>query len=167
MLPLLLSTQEATCHRSPHLFWSCAMQTNRLTRPIPTSQGLDRLVHTSCALYIPEKFSPLDFISAAAISKHSVRPYETVEALARKTGKPIDATFGDEDYSALAQTLLSTPQYAGNLRRPKQHSIHISSSQICLSILIGSDVMEDSRYAARGLCQSGEVVISTAKEGSS
>ncbi|CAB3809627.1 hypothetical protein LMG28614_07086 [Paraburkholderia ultramafica] len=31
----------------------------------------------------------------------------------------------------------------------------------------GSDVMDDSRYAARGLCQSGAVVTSTAKERSS
>ncbi len=31
----------------------------------------------------------------------------------------------------------------------------------------GSDVMDDSRYAARDLCQSGEVEISTAKERSS
>ena len=33
--------------------------------------------------------------------------------------------------------------------------------------LYGSDVMDDSRNPARGLCQSGEVVISTAKERSS
>ncbi len=32
---------------------------------------------------------------------------------------------------------------------------------------VRSDVMDDSRYAVRDLCQSGEVVISTAKERSS
>ncbi len=32
---------------------------------------------------------------------------------------------------------------------------------------VRSDVMDDSHYAARDLCQSGEVVISTAKERSS
>ncbi|MFL9898022.1 histidine phosphatase family protein [Paraburkholderia fungorum] len=64
------------------------------------------------APYIPEKFGPPDFIFAAAISKNSARPYETVEPLARKIGKPIDATFADQDYSALAQTLFTAPQYA-------------------------------------------------------
>ncbi|HKR46637.1 MAG TPA: hypothetical protein VJU59_44425 [Paraburkholderia sp.] len=64
------------------------------------------------ALYIPKTFESPDCIFAAAISKHSARPYETVEPLARKIGKPIDATFADQDYSALAQTLLSSRQYA-------------------------------------------------------
>lgn len=65
------------------------------------------------ATYIPETFGSPDFIFAAAISKHSARPYETVEPLAKSTGKPIDATYADQDYGALASDLLSKPDCAG------------------------------------------------------
>ncbi|MDH6150422.1 hypothetical protein [Paraburkholderia tuberum] len=81
--------------------------------PNLSEQGFARA--RSLATYIPETRETLgspDFIFAAAISKHSARPYETVEPLAKATGKPIDATFADQDYSALASTLLSTPPYA-------------------------------------------------------
>jgi broad specificity phosphatase PhoE len=37
------------------------------------------------ATYIPQTFEPLDFLYAAAISKHSARPYETVKPLSLKT----------------------------------------------------------------------------------
>ena len=65
------------------------------------------------ASYIPNTFGAPDFIVAAAISKHSARPYETVEPLAKRTGKPIDATIADQDYRALASDLLSVGDYAG------------------------------------------------------
>jgi hypothetical protein len=65
------------------------------------------------ASYIPDTFGTPDFIVAAAISKHSARPYETVEPLAKRTGKPIDATIADQDYGALASDLLSGGDYAG------------------------------------------------------
>jgi len=77
--------------------------------PNLSEQGFARA--TNLATYIPETLGSPDLIFAAAISKHSARPYETVEPLAKVTGKPIDATFADQDYSALASTLLSTPEY--------------------------------------------------------
>jgi broad specificity phosphatase PhoE len=65
------------------------------------------------ATYIPKTFGDPDFLFAAAISKSSARPYETLEPLAKATGKPIDATIADNDYGVLASDLLSDPKYAG------------------------------------------------------
>jgi len=61
--------------------------------------------------YIPQTFGA-DFILAAASSKHSARPYETVQPLSKTTGKPIDATIADQDYGFLANELLSDTIYA-------------------------------------------------------
>ena len=62
--------------------------------------------------YVPATFGPPDAIFATARSKHSNRPFETVEPLANKLGVIIEQTFADQDYGALAATLLSTPTYA-------------------------------------------------------
>ena len=43
---------------------------------------------------------------ATAISKHSQRPIQTVQPLAQSLGIPLDATFSDQDYGALAKLLL-------------------------------------------------------------
>jgi phosphohistidine phosphatase SixA len=63
--------------------------------------------------YIPKEFGVPDFIFAAAISKHSARPYETVKPLSKKTGVPIDATIADQEYGVLASELLSHAHFAG------------------------------------------------------
>jgi phosphohistidine phosphatase SixA len=63
--------------------------------------------------YIPNEFGAPDFIFAAAISKHSARPYETVKPLSKRTGVPIDATIADQDYGFLASELLKDTDYAG------------------------------------------------------
>jgi hypothetical protein len=49
--------------------------------PDLSSDGLARA--QKLANYIPATFGAPEFIFAAAISKHSMRPYETVEPLAR------------------------------------------------------------------------------------
>lgn len=64
------------------------------------------------AKYIPRTFGTPDFIIATAISKHSARPYETVLPLAKKVGKPIDATIADQDYRALAADLMSLEKFS-------------------------------------------------------
>jgi broad specificity phosphatase PhoE len=61
-----------------------------LTEPDLPPAGYARAV--KLATYIPGTFGTPDFIFSAAISKHSARPYETVEPLAKRTGKPINAT---------------------------------------------------------------------------
>ncbi len=65
------------------------------------------------AQYIPSEFGPIDFIFAAAISKHSARPYETVRPLAKATGVRIDASIADQDYPVLADDLVNDAQYDG------------------------------------------------------
>lgn len=65
--------------------------------------------------YIPTTFGTPDFVFAAALSKRSARSYETVVSLAKKIGVPIDATFADQDYAALATELLSKPEYSGKI----------------------------------------------------
>jgi broad specificity phosphatase PhoE len=62
--------------------------------------------------YIPHEFGAPDFIFAAALSKHSARPYETVQPLAKRVGVPIDATIADQDYGVLASDLLTDADYA-------------------------------------------------------
>jgi hypothetical protein len=68
---------------------------------------------TALAKYIPDTFGEQDFIFASAISKHSARPYETVQPLSKRTGVPIDAIIADQDYAVLAQDLLSDASFAG------------------------------------------------------
>jgi phosphohistidine phosphatase SixA len=62
--------------------------------------------------YVPQEFGNPDFIFAKAISKHSARPYQTVQPLSEAINVAIDATFADQDYGALASTILSSAQYA-------------------------------------------------------
>jgi len=65
--------------------------------------------------FITDKFGKPDHIFAAAISRNSARPYDTVLPLSQLTGVPIDATVADNDYGVLAQELLENKQYSGSL----------------------------------------------------
>src|ERR1700738_1275483 len=62
--------------------------------------------------FIPATFGIPQCLIATSISKHSVRPIETLEPLSTKIGVSVDATYADQDYSALASQLLSEPRYA-------------------------------------------------------
>jgi broad specificity phosphatase PhoE len=62
--------------------------------------------------YIPATFGIPRFLIATSISKHSTRPIETIQPLSEKTGIPIDASYADQDYGALASQLISEPRYA-------------------------------------------------------
>src|ERR1700730_12565583 len=64
------------------------------------------------AEFIPATFGIPQFLIATSISKHSVRPIETLQPLSTKIGVSVDATYADQDYSALASQLLSEPRYA-------------------------------------------------------
>jgi broad specificity phosphatase PhoE len=65
--------------------------------------------------YIQDTFGKPAFFFASAISKHSRRPYETIEPLSKACGLPIDSSFADQDYDALANELATEPQYNGKL----------------------------------------------------
>jgi hypothetical protein len=73
--------------------------------------GVERSKHL--ATWLPSKMGgPPEFIFAAAPSKHSARPIETVTPLSKAVDAPIDTTFADQDYPALAAELLTSPRYA-------------------------------------------------------
>jgi phosphohistidine phosphatase SixA len=78
--------------------------------PHLSSDGHTRAV--KLAEYIPDTLGVPQFLFATSISKHSVRPIETIEPLSAKIGVPIDATYAEQDYSALASQLLSDPRLA-------------------------------------------------------
>jgi phospholipase C len=67
------------------------------------------------ATAIPQLFPHPDFLFAAAPSKHSNRPVETLTPLARALTMPIDTDIADDGYSVLAADLLDDPRYAGKL----------------------------------------------------
>jgi broad specificity phosphatase PhoE len=64
------------------------------------------------AEYIPGTLGVPQYLFATSISKHSVRPVETIEPLSAKIGVPIDSTYADQDYGALASLLLSDQRFA-------------------------------------------------------
>ena len=64
--------------------------------------------------FIPASFGIPRFLFATSISKHSVRPIETLEPLSMKIGVSVDATYADQDYSALAVNYY--PSHAMRLR---------------------------------------------------
>jgi hypothetical protein len=61
--------------------------------------------------WFPATFGRPDFIFATAISKHSERPIQTVRPLAQNLGMPLNTTFSDQDYGALAKLLLSDTKF--------------------------------------------------------
>jgi broad specificity phosphatase PhoE len=84
----------------------------------PNDPDLSRAGHARAkelARYMPKKFGKPDFLFASAFSKHSHRPYETLKPLSKKVGVPIDTTFADQDYSALANEITTDKQFDGKL----------------------------------------------------
>ena len=62
--------------------------------------------------YIPATFGIPQFLIATSISKHSIRPIETIEPLSVKIGIQVDSPYADQDYGVLAGQLLSEQRYA-------------------------------------------------------
>jgi phosphohistidine phosphatase SixA len=84
----------------------------------PTNPNLSPTGETragNLVAWVPETFGRPDYLFASSISKHSARPYETLKPLAKAIGVPIDATFADQDYGALAQELLADERYGGKM----------------------------------------------------
>jgi phosphohistidine phosphatase SixA len=79
----------------------------------PNLSGVGQARAAALVTWCPATFGRPDFILASAKSRHSERPIQTVQPLARDLGIPLDATYADQDYGALAKTLLSDPKFAG------------------------------------------------------
>jgi hypothetical protein len=88
-----------------------AEKTGDPTDPHLSQEGYARAANL--AVYIPATFGVPQFLIATSISKHSIRPIETIDPLSAKIGVPVDATYADQDYSALASQLLTDPRYGG------------------------------------------------------
>jgi len=84
----------------------------------PLDPGLSPAGHARAeklAAYIPKTFGMPDFLFAAAVSKHSERPYQTLKPLSREIDLSIDTAFTDQDYEGLGRQLLSKERFAGKL----------------------------------------------------
>jgi hypothetical protein len=88
--------------------------------------------------YIRGTFGKPDFLFASAISEYSRRPWETIEPLSRACGEPIDASFADQDYEALAHGLLTKPRFENKLIIVCWHHGHIPSFAKALGAKCGS-----------------------------
>ena len=82
-----------------------------LNDPHLTTAGEQRAI--LLATYIPEQFGKPDFIFATANSNHSSRPFETVLPLSQVVGVPIDQSYADQDYGALALLLRESEKFQG------------------------------------------------------
>lgn len=81
------------------------------TDPDLSPQGKGRA--NRLATYIPRTFVSIGWLFAAASSKHSVRPIETITPLSQAIHVPINQDIADQDYSVLADHLLRQPTYTG------------------------------------------------------
>lgn len=79
------------------------------------------------ASWVPDRYPGVNFLFASSISKHSARPYETISPLAKKLGLPIDSTFADQDYAALANELMTVKRFDGAVVLICWHHGHIPS----------------------------------------
>ena len=77
--------------------------------PDLSAAGVVRAEHL--ATYIPQAFGKPDYIMATARSKHSERPLETVEPLARAVGATVQHDIGDKDFEDLVEEIFSDPSY--------------------------------------------------------
>ena len=76
-----------------------------------TPQGEARA--QALATVLPQDYPHIDYIFAAANSKNSHRPVDTITPTAEKLGLPVNTTFADKDWAQVAQTLEHDPKYAG------------------------------------------------------
>jgi broad specificity phosphatase PhoE len=115
-----------------------AEKTGDPTDPHLSQDGYARAA--KLANFIPATFGIPQVLIATSISKHSVRPIETLEPLSTKIGVSVDATYADQDYGALASQLLSEPRYvdAGALIVVCWHHGNIPSMAHALGAKLGS-----------------------------
>ncbi|MEO6609016.1 MAG: histidine phosphatase family protein [Aestuariivirga sp.] len=107
-----------------------------LNDPHLTAAGAERA--TSLAAYIPAQFGKPDFIFVTANSIHSSRPFETVFPLSQAIGVPIDQSYADQDYGALALTLRQSEKYRNKVILVCWHHGNIPSLINAMGALPGS-----------------------------
>lgn len=86
------------------------------------------------ATLIPQRFPAPDHLFAAAPSRSSDRPVETLRPLAAKTDLTLNDKVADQDYEVLAQDLLQKPKYDGQLVIVCWHHGHIPDLAMALGV---------------------------------
>jgi hypothetical protein len=86
------------------------------------------------ATEIPQRFGKPDFLFAAAPSKHSNRPVETLMPLAKALTMPLDSGIATNDFDVLADDLLHHPQFSGKLVVVCWHHTDIPGLGIALGV---------------------------------
>ena len=86
------------------------------------------------ATLIPVRFPNPTFLFAAAPSKNSNRPVETLTPLAAATGLTLNESVADQDYEVLAQDLLTKPKYDSKLVIVCWHHGHIPDLAMALGV---------------------------------
>ena len=98
--------------------------------------GQDRA--KALVVWYPETFDTPDFIFAAAISKHSERPVQTVQPLAEALGLELHVPYADENFTGLAEALLIKPKFDGKTILVCWHHGHIPGLMQALGAPEGS-----------------------------
>jgi len=122
--------------------------------PNLSAAGMVRADHL--AAYIPQTFGKPDYIIATARSKHSDRPLETVEPLARAVGVTVQHDIRDKDFEDLVEEIFSDPAYHGKTVVIAWHHATLPAIAALLGAPAGSypdpwpddtyDVILDFRY---------------------
>lgn len=86
------------------------------------------------ATYIPQGFGTPSCLFASAKSKHSERPIETLGPLSVAANVPLDDSFADQDYGALAHHLLKKDRFEGVLTVVCWHHGNIPSMMHALGL---------------------------------
>lgn len=76
-----------------------------------SEEGQERAL--KLADWFPKEFGQPDIIIASQPTKHSQRPYETVQPLANNVGMIIDMRYEDEEYDKLATRMLCHSSFDG------------------------------------------------------
>lgn len=84
---------------------------NEADGPNLSTKGYERAA--ALAFYVPATFPRPDVLLAAAQSKNSNRPVETITPLAQALGLEINSKHADDDYATVAADILTHPKYAG------------------------------------------------------
>jgi len=79
--------------------------------PDLSTRGFGRAA--AMAYLLTERTGPIDFVIAAADSKHSSRPRETVTPLADRLNLQINLNHPQDDFQGLADAVFSHDKYAG------------------------------------------------------
>jgi broad specificity phosphatase PhoE len=81
--------------------------------PNLSSRGYERAA--ALAHVIPDNFARPDYLFATHKSSHSMRPIETITPLSKSLHEPIEESFKDDEFAAVAHKILGDAKYANRV----------------------------------------------------